>query len=46
MGFVGLRPKMYSFTISDGKESEVKKAKGISKSDCLYNCELERHTMN
>ena len=58
MGFVGLRPKMYLFTINDGKESEVKKAKGISKSvvsrdlvyqnymDCLYNWELERHTMN
>ncbi|XP_061170624.1 uncharacterized protein LOC133180019 [Saccostrea echinata] len=58
IGFVGLRPKMYSFTINDGKESEVKKAKGISKSvvsrnlvyqnyvDCLYKRELERHTMN
>jgi hypothetical protein len=55
--FPSLRPKMYSFT-NVGKAIEVKKAKGISKSvvskdlvyqnyvDCLYNCELERHTMN
>ncbi|XP_062567939.1 uncharacterized protein LOC134230182 [Saccostrea cucullata] len=58
IGFAGLRPKMYSFTFDDGKRGEVKKAKGISKSvvskklayknyvDCLYHCELERHTMN
>ncbi|XP_056008808.1 uncharacterized protein LOC130051232 [Ostrea edulis] len=54
-GFAGLRPKMYSFVVNDGKE--VKKAKGVSKTvvskeimykqyvDCLSNGEYERHNM-
>ena len=55
--FVGLRPKMYSFIVNDGKESEIKKAKGVSKSvvnreisyeqylDCLFGGDFERHKM-
>ncbi|XP_062572261.1 uncharacterized protein LOC134234224 [Saccostrea cucullata] len=55
--FVGLRAKMYSFIIHDGKENEVKKAKGLTKSviskelsfeqylDCLFSNETERHQM-
>lgn len=58
MGFVGLRPKMYSFIVYNEEKTQVKKAKGITKSvvnkelayqnyvDCLLNCKLERHTMN
>ncbi|XP_052699416.1 uncharacterized protein LOC128176941 [Crassostrea angulata] len=58
MGFVGLRPKMYSFIVYNEEKTQVKKAKGIAKSvvnkelayqnyvDCLINCKLERHTMN
>lgn len=56
-GFIGLRAKMYSFIIHDEKRSEVKKAKGVSKSvvnkelsyelylDCLFSDEMERHQM-
>lgn len=48
---------MYSFTIHDGRGSEVKKAKGVSKSviskelsfeqyqRCLFGDETERHQM-
>lgn len=32
LGFVGLRPKMYLFIVYDEKKTQVKKAKGISKS--------------
>jgi hypothetical protein len=58
MKFVGLRPKMYAFTTNDGEKGEVKKAKGISKTvvskeltfqnyvTCLFNKDLDRHTMN
>lgn len=58
MGFVGLRPKMYSFIVYNEEKTRVKKAKGITKSvvnkelayqnyvDCLLNCKLERHTVN
>lgn len=57
-GFVGLRPKMYSFIVHDGKESQVKKAKGVSKTvvnreltyheyvECLFNGEFKRHKMS
>ncbi|XP_048779937.2 uncharacterized protein LOC125683146 [Ostrea edulis] len=56
-GFAGLRAKMYSFIIHDGRGSEVKKAKGVSKSviskelsfeqyqRCLFGDETERHQM-
>lgn len=56
-GFIGLRAKMYSFIIHDEKRSEVKKAKGVSKSvvnkelsyelylGCLFSDEMERHQM-
>ncbi|XP_078330203.1 uncharacterized protein LOC144624385 [Crassostrea virginica] len=55
--FVGLRPKMYSFIVNDGKESEIKKAKGVSKSvvnreisyeqylDCLFGGDFERQNV-
>lgn len=58
LGFVGLRPKMYSFLVYDEKKTQVKKAKGISKSvvkkeltyqnyvNCLLDSTLERHSMN
>ncbi|XP_061180057.1 uncharacterized protein LOC133188590 [Saccostrea echinata] len=58
LGFAGLRPKMYSFIVYDEKKTQVKKAKGISKSvvnkeltyqnyvNCLLSSKLERHTMN
>lgn len=49
---------MYSFIIHDGKESQVKKAKGVSKTvvnreltyheyvECLFNGEFKRHKMS
>lgn len=58
LGFVGLRPKMYSFIVYDEKKTQVKKAKGISKSvvkkeltyqnyvNCLMDSKLNRHSMN
>lgn len=55
--FVGLRAKMYSFLIHDNKKTQVKKAKGISKSvvikdpthfqykDFFFEKQCSRHTM-
>lgn len=55
--FVGLRAKMYSFLIHDEKGTQIKKAKGISKSvvikdlnhfqyrDCLFEKQRSRHKM-